>query len=133
MVGLGFLPGLDSTFPAAVSADGSVVVGHGRTDLGPDTAFLWDPDHGMRSLQGALTDEYGLDLTGWTLLYASDITPDGRTIVGTGIDPNGDVEAWITTIPEPGTALLLGAGLLGFSLRRQRAGERARTPCDHVR
>jgi hypothetical protein len=49
----------------------------------------------MRSLKGILTNIYGLDLTGWTLTGASGISDDGKTIVGRGINPDGNEEAWI--------------------------------------
>lgn len=44
--------------------------------------------------------------------------PDGLTIVGWGYNPDGYDEAWIATIPEPTTLLLLGFG--GLALRRKR-------------
>jgi hypothetical protein len=48
------------------------------------------------------------------------ISFDGQTIVGTGINPNGQTEAWFAVIPEPGTGLLVMTGLLGLAARRQR-------------
>jgi probable HAF family extracellular repeat protein len=115
MVGLGFAPGASNSYANAVSADGSVVVGDGETTSG-DEAFIWDSTHGTRSLQGVLTNDYGLTLTGWTLLHASGISSNGETIVGSGINPSGQYEAWIAQIPEPtsrmmviiGTATLIG-------------------------
>ena len=63
---------------------------------------------------------YGLDLTGWDLLSASAISADGRHLVGYGSNPDGFTEAWLVTIPEPGTGLLLVTGLLGIAVRRRR-------------
>jgi predicted hydrolase (HD superfamily) len=62
----------------------------------------------MRNLQNVLVSDYGLDLTGWTLEAATDISPNGRTIVGNGTNPNGDLEAWIAIIPGPATACIDG-------------------------
>src|SRR5262249_40670968 len=90
-VQLGSLPG--STFSQAfgVSNTGVIV---GRTNLG---AFIWDDQYQMRNLRDVLVAYYGLGsaLAGWTLTNASKITPDGKTIVGTGTNPVGQTEAWI--------------------------------------
>jgi probable HAF family extracellular repeat protein len=104
MVSLGSLPGAINSQPMAISGDGSVVVGYSASALGKE-AFLWDADHGMRVLQDVLANDYGLDLTGWSLEGASGISDDGLTIVGGGVSPSGKREAWIATIPEPTTAV----------------------------
>jgi hypothetical protein len=62
----------------------------------------------MRSLQQVLTNDYGLDLTGWSLNVANAISADGLTIVGSGTNPNGLTEAWIASldgepVSQPGT------------------------------
>jgi probable HAF family extracellular repeat protein len=102
MVGLGTLHGPTTGSTAhAVTPDGSVVVGGSGDD-----AFIWHSDHGMRDLGGVLTDEYGLDLTGWSALgTAYGISDDGLTVVGGGVH-NGLGEAWIAHIPEPTTLTL---------------------------
>ncbi len=75
----------------------------------------------MRNLQGVLVNDYGLDLTGWTLTYAEGISDNGLTVVGFGTNPSGDTEAWIAVIPEPSTALLLATGLAAMAaLKRKR-------------
>jgi len=103
----------------AMPADGNVIVGDSFVDpwFGYQP-FLWTPDDGMRSLVDILTIDCGIDLTGWLLSDARDISADGRTIVGNGWDPAGNKMAWIATIPEPSScalALLAGA----FVLRRR--------------
>ncbi len=105
-----------------VSGDGSLVVGTAPSDTG-STAFIWDEAHGMRALAQILIDELGLDLTGWTLTRATDISGDGSVIVGWGMNPNGDSESWIAVIPEPSTGWLVAAGLAGLAcLQRARRG-----------
>jgi probable HAF family extracellular repeat protein len=100
----------------AVSGDGSVIVGAG--DGGP---FLWDAARGARDLKTALVNEYGLDLTGWTLTTAWDVSADGTTIVGVGVNRFGATEGWVAVLPEPSMA---GAALLtcctGALWRRRR-------------
>jgi probable HAF family extracellular repeat protein len=103
MVGLGHLPGGSVSWAYAASADGSVVVGAGSSVSGL-TAFIWDSTNGIRNLKDVLTNDYGLDLTGWTLEEALDISDDGLTIVGYGHNPSGDQEAWRAVLGStPGT------------------------------
>ena len=82
----------------ALSGDGSVVVGDSWSASGQE-AFIWDAGNGIRSLRALLVDQYGLDLTGWTLTSANGVSDDGQTIVGTGVNPDGHTEAWIATLP----------------------------------
>jgi probable HAF family extracellular repeat protein len=80
------------------SADGSVVVGYGTTELGSE-AFVWDAANGMRHL-GDLLACRGAAPTGWTKLSrAVAVSDDARTIAGWGINPQGDTEAWTATVP----------------------------------
>ncbi len=98
MVGLGFLSGGSESEAWSVSGDGSIIVGSGITLSGRD-AFIYDSSYGMRNLQSVLTNEYGLNLTGWQLTYALSISSNGQAIVGEGIDPSGNQEAWLASIP----------------------------------
>ncbi len=60
-------------------------------------ALLWDAQHGIRNLHAVLVGDYGLNLTGWQLGAARGISADGNTIVGFGVNPAGQWEAWIAT------------------------------------
>jgi probable HAF family extracellular repeat protein len=109
---LGDLPGGGfQSWAYAISADGSIVVGRGsiQGSCGPfgcgsaGRAFIWDAAHGMRNLQGVLTN-LGVNLNGWTLTEARAISANGTTIVGTGTDSQGQTQAWIVTLPQCGSA-----------------------------
>ena len=54
----------------------------------------------MMNLKTYLTGSQGLGaaLTGWTLKEANGISDDGKVIVGTGINPNGNYEAFRVAI-----------------------------------
>lgn len=120
MVGLGRLPGDLFSEALAVSADGSTVVGRGRSDAGSE-AFIWTEGNGLQSLQVLLT-ALGVDLTGWQLVDAAGVSADGLRIVGSGINPSGQREGFVAIVPEPGTGLLVGMGLIGLGTRRARRG-----------
>ena len=98
------------------ASDGLIVVGRAVPLIGGYHAFVWDEISGMRDVKTVLID-FGLDLTGWSLTDATGISANGNTIVGFGINPDGNKEAWIATIPEPGTVMLLGIG--GLIMRRR--------------
>ncbi len=104
-----------------VSGDGSLIVGSYRDYASPVgwDAFIFDEVNGPRDLQMVLEDEYELDLTGWNLLGATAVSADGTTIVGTGFNPDFRWEAWVATIPEPGTlCLVLLGGIVALKRRR---------------
>lgn len=106
MIGLGDLPGgFLSSWAHGVSGDGSVVVGQSNTeddDGDPVTeAFIWTQEGGMRSLKDVLEEDYGLDLTGWTLFEAVAVSNDGTVIVGNGTNPEGNNEGWRAFLGKP--------------------------------
>lgn len=109
--------GTQSGYAAGISADGSTVVGHS----GSNVAYIWDAAHGTRNLATVLTQDYGIDLGGFILGAALDISEDGRTIVGYGINPGSGIEqAWVATIPAPATGAPLALGALAAARRRRR-------------
>lgn len=77
-------------------------------------------DETIINLQDWLTNEYGLDLTGWSLKTARGISDDGLTIVGWGDDLQGDTQGWIVSLPEPTTLSLLALGGLALMKRKHR-------------
>jgi probable HAF family extracellular repeat protein len=83
MVNLGVLPGFAGSGAAAVSADGSVIVGSSWPEQGDAAAFIWDSASGMRELRAVL-GERGVLVPASALEGAVGISADGRTIVGNG-------------------------------------------------
>ena len=104
MAGLGFLPCDTWTIARAVSGDGSVVVGDPQVSSCV-CVFIWDAQHGIRDLLNVLTTDYGLNLTGWQLCRATGLSFDGNTVVGYGLNPSGNTEAWIANLAAPPLAV----------------------------
>lgn len=98
MEGLGSLAAGEDFFSQAfaTSGDGSMIVGRTGSDDG-FVAFLWTREDGMQDLKEVLQGKHNLDLTGWTLFTAVGISDDGAVIVGYGLNPDGNIEAWRVT------------------------------------
>lgn len=102
----------------AASNDGSRVVGQ-AISLGVKEAIIWDETNGTRKLEEFLTNDLGIDLMGFKLQEACDISDDGTVIVGWGTNSKGFQEAWIVKInPAPTTRLiwLLISGFIVISI-----------------
>jgi probable HAF family extracellular repeat protein len=121
MIGLGDLPGgADRSAAFGVSADGAQIVGASSSAAVPaDEAFIWDSTHGMRSLLQVLIDDYQLDLEDWTLTRAWGISADGSTVVGEGINPQGQREGWVARMPEPASLADLTPASASAATKRQ--------------
>ena len=101
MTALGFLPGGPvSSRATAVSADGAVIVGVSATAPQLSEVFIWNSVQGLRDLREVLIEQGVTDVVDWTLTSATAISADGQTFVGSGTNPNGDLEAWIATLPQ---------------------------------
>ena len=105
------------SFARATSLDGSVVVGdYFSFGQAVTRAFLWNATDGFLDLRAELVNNYGLgiQLAGWQLLTATDVSLDGRTIVGQGISPSGCEQAFLVRFPSvPASAVPYGAGCSG--------------------
>ncbi len=101
MSGLGDLPGgrLDSTARDA-SFQGEVIVGRGWSEAGPE-AFVWTEADGMRTVNALLVERGVVGMTGWTDTEANAVSDDGTVVVGHGLNPAGDTEAWLAVIDDP--------------------------------
>lgn len=118
MQDIGTLGGTHS-WATAVSADGGTIVGASITAAGWQHAFRW-----RNGTMEDLNIVYArLISDGSRLWIAGDISPDGRYIVGRGQNAaTGRFEAFVLdTIPEPGSVIILGNGIVGLlvALRRR--------------
>lgn len=113
MVALGRPAGATYAAMRGVSGDGSVAVG--GSSLG---AIIWDEAHGTRLLKDILANELGLDLAGWTLTAAYDVSQDGQVVVGIGLNPAGNTEGWVAVLPEPSMLMLAFPTVMLLGLRR---------------
>ncbi len=122
-------PGILGSRVWKVSSDGSVAGGDAFADVPSGRiATIWDETHGLRDLRQALLDS-GLarEIEGWSLDYVAGIASDNLTIVGSGINPAGQPDAFlaqlgppsIVQIPTASTgALLVFAALLAAAAMR---------------
>jgi hypothetical protein len=86
-------------------------------------AFRWTAGSGMQRLWNVLLAQ-GVNpaADGWTqLAQARGVSADGSTIVGFGLR-NGNTEAFVAVVPEPGCMSLLGAAAATGLTRRRRNG-----------
>jgi uncharacterized membrane protein len=107
----------------AVSDNGSVVVGSAQTlTFDESAAVVWDVDGRVRRLDDMLTTDWHIDLTGWQLTSATGVSGDGQTIAGYGINPAGQQQGFVVTIPAPSVATVAVLSLItGAMLRRRKA------------
>lgn len=112
---LGFLPNT-SCIAHAISDDGSVIVGQIFGTSSPrTTAGIWQRDRGWLRLSEYLA-EIGVNVpSNVTLTSATNISSDGRTIVGYSNGPIG----FVATIPAPCIGTLV-MGAIGVLMHRRR-------------
>lgn len=105
MVGLGDLPtGNFDSHARSVSASGLVVVGYGRTSFNIEAVF-WDPSGAGPIRISDYLSALGVTAhQGWVLVSAEGVSADGLKIIGNGINPAGQYQAWLATFPEPWSA-----------------------------
>lgn len=77
--------------PSAVNGDGSLIVG------GSTAAVGWSAGGAPFAFADVLAAA-GVDLTGWELTRASDVSSDGRVVMGDGL-LKGQARQWIAWLP----------------------------------
>ncbi len=131
----------------AMNFDGSLIIGSSFDNLNRLYPFIWSPTSGLRDLRTVLDDVFGLEdeLAGWGNLIPSDLSTDGRYLIGRGTNPFGQSQSWlidlgenygpippgvdpelppyIRPVPEPSTygAIAAGALVALIFMRRRRA------------
>ena len=100
--------------PRGVNFNGTVIVGNALFPRRAGGAAVWEPRFGTRSLKRVLEDN-GINFDGWLLEFAEDVSDDGRTIVGTGLNPDGNTEGWIAYLGPATCADIDNDGLVGLS------------------
>jgi probable HAF family extracellular repeat protein len=96
-------PGTQGNRVWKVSPDGSVAGGDAFVS-GPSSriATIWDQAHGLRELRQALVESgLALEIEGWSLEYVAGIASDNLTIVGSGINPAGQYDAFVAELGAP--------------------------------
>lgn len=83
-----------------VSSDGNVAVGSAIVS-NEWVAFVWTPGRGVRTIDEMLRLEFGIDTTGWRFTEANAVSHDGRTIVGAGWNPLGQLDGWRVRLSAP--------------------------------
>lgn len=106
----------DSIFFAVAGANGGSFVGFTPISGAPgwqtiEVQGLTQADFGGRDLAGSLDLRFGFGF-----LSDGDVSFGDETIV-VGVD---DFAVLVTVVPEPGTALLLGAGMVLLAAQRRR-------------
>ncbi|MDX1453726.1 MAG: LamG-like jellyroll fold domain-containing protein, partial [Oleiphilaceae bacterium] len=62
-------------------------------------AVLWTSGAGLRDFVSALQSDYNIDMSQWSDVHPFAISPDGSRIAGHGINPNGNRQGFMITIP----------------------------------
>lgn len=123
MAPLPTLPARNLGTAADVSADGLIAVGSSEAIGLSPIATMWLPVLGVVDLNTYLP-ALGVDLTGWVLHTATDISPDGTTIAGMGsheYEPgNVRKEFWVVVLPAPGAAAMFVVAMAIVGVRRTR-------------
>ncbi|MBX3404968.1 MAG: hypothetical protein KF699_16270 [Phycisphaeraceae bacterium] len=102
-------PGFDSGGSFAVTDGGRRAVGLCLFGGSGNTAMLWNAGAPAISIRAALLNG-GVSMSLWHLQSATAMSDDGTVIVGFGINPDGQQEAWVATIPMPCAADFDGNG-----------------------
>jgi uncharacterized membrane protein len=102
-----------------VSANGSTVTGV-YVDATGSHAFIWSAATGIRDVKQLLLSLGLTSVANWNLINAQSISADGTTMAGFGIDPAGNQEGWVATIPGCGTAVPVFMGMWMVGMRKRR-------------
>ena len=106
---LGNLAQGEKVSPIEITDDGRTIAGNlistaHQNDAPAVSGFLWNEQRGLQRLDDVLRNDFGFGsrIAGWDLGEIVDISSDGGTIIGRGVDPSGQQQDWraILTVPE---------------------------------
>ena len=134
--GLQLLPalhGFTQSLVADMTADGSMILGLSANDRTSDGAYwLWTEETGQLSVEDVFVSQ-GIESSfdSWQQLFVPGtlnlpkLSADGQAITGTGINADGQWEAWVAyidpiVVPEPGSLAIICTGLLSIGVFRRR-------------
>jgi hypothetical protein len=75
------------------------MVGWATSPVG-EVALIWTERSGLSRLEELIRARFQLDMKGWMLTRATGISDDGLTIVGQGLNPQGQLEGWVLKLAE---------------------------------
>jgi len=87
------------SYALAVARNGTVTVGWSWGGVAPTRAVRWTANGRAQVVKSILLVNNTAEVEGWELTQANGVSSDGRFIVGEGINPFGQREAWIASIP----------------------------------
>jgi len=119
---LGTVPGYRRSHSFAVDGTGSLIAGDiFSSQIGlPDTAFVWTPLTGMRTISEYLSG-YGVAVpAGYRVGHVAAMSDDGQTFAGYTINlSTGRQEGFVATVPGPGSGVVVLLGvMMGWRRRR---------------
>ena len=95
------IPNIDVAF--SISKDGSSIVGRGWAGVGSQVAArVWSEPCGTKNLRDLLLSAGLAELNDWQLNIAFDVADDNRSIVGVGVNGQGQTQGFLARLPMRG-------------------------------
>lgn len=96
MVALDLLQGYVLNSVSGVSADGAKIYGSLLNTANQLKGFVWTVADGMKDVAEVLA-KAGVEAAGWQLTNVRGVSADGLVFTGDGVNPDGNLEAWVAS------------------------------------